>query len=225
MRIPGKNEPDWNTAKHDEYRYLGKKVRHASNYDMKAGRMSEALAQEGKSYSEAQCKVLLETAAKADPSIDAVFHKYVKDCLSRTRTLITPFGRERQFLGARPNDANSSIFKEAYAYIPQSVVGDNTGFALLSLCSQSGTAGQYIVQEGHDSIVQDIPDDVEKVYQVLLRTCGAFDRVIRFYNGIEVKIPIEAEVGYDFQTTVKVKDFSRAGVKAAIDKLKERLSK
>jgi len=225
MRIPGKNEPDWDSAKHDEYRYLGKKVRHATNYDMKGSRMTDALAQEGKSYSEAQCNLLIAAAAASDPSIRGVFHKYVQDTINRTRTLVTPFGRERTFLGARPNDSNATLFKEAYAYIPQSCVGDNTGFALLSLCSQPGEAGRYIVQEGHDSIVQDIPEDVETVYKVLLRTCAAFDRTIRFYNGIEVNIPIEAEVGFDFNTTVKVKEFTRTGVKAAIEKLKEKVSK
>jgi hypothetical protein len=221
MRIPGKNEPDWDSSKYDEYRYLGKKVRHATNYDMKGSRMTDALAQEGKSYSEAQCNLLIAAAAASDPSIRGVFHKYIQDTINRTRTLVTPFGRERTFLGARPNDSNSTLFKEAYAYIPQSTVGDNTGFALLSLCTTYPETRGYIVQEGHDSIVQDVPEDVETVYKMLLRTCKAFDRTIRFYNGIEVNIPIEAEVGFDFNTTVKVKEFTRAGIKAAIEKSKE----
>jgi hypothetical protein len=205
-------------------RYLGKKTRHASNYDMRAGRMSDALAQEGFSFSEADCQTLLSKMAALDPSIKKVFHKYIQDTISKTRILVTPFGRERQFLGARPNDQNSSIFKEAYAYIPQSTVGDNTGFAVLDLESNYSETERYIVQEGHDSIVQDIPENAETVYKVLLRTLKAFERDITFHNGIVVKIPIEAEVGFDFQTTVKIKDFSRAGVKLAIEKLKDKLA-
>ncbi len=224
MHIPGKNEPDWDDVKYEDYRYLGKKIRHASNYDMKAGRMSDALAQEGKSYSEAACQILLDKAAKIDPAIRAVFHKYVQNEISKNRVLVTPFGRERQFLGARPNDNNSSVFKEAYAYIPQSTVGDNTGFALLRLETDYEVQERKIVQEGHDSIVQDIADDVETIYKYLLRTDSAFRRVIKFHNGIEVEIPIEAEIGYDFQTTVKIKEVSRAGVKEAIEKLRAKVA-
>ena len=139
--------------------------------------------------------------------------------------LVTPFGRERQFLAARPNDHNSTIFKEAYAYIPQSVIGDNTGFAVLSLETRYPTEERLVVQEGHDSIVQDVRDDTETVYKYLLRTQSAFDRRIKFHNGIEVEIPIEAEVAYDFNTTVKIGEFSRAGVKKAIEELKEEVFK
>jgi DNA polymerase I-like protein with 3'-5' exonuclease and polymerase domains len=204
-------------------RYLGKKARHASNYDMGPGRMSDTLAQEGFSFSVAQCKILLARVEAHDPNVKKVFHKYVQDQINKTRILKTPFGRERQFLGARPNDANSSIFKEAYAYIPQSTVGDNTGFALLSLETGYPVEERFVVQEGHDSLVQDVSDNTETVYKYLLRTQSSFDRRIKFHNGIEVEIPIEAEVGYDFQTTVKIKTFDRAGVKTAIDKLKEKI--
>jgi len=205
-------------------RYLGKKTRHASNYDMKAGRMSDALAQEGFSFSEQDCKSLLDKVAAHDPSVQKIFHQYIKDTISKTHMLVTPFGRERQFLGARPNDSNSSIFKEAYAYIPQSTVGDNTGFAVLKMESYYDLSERKIVQEGHDSIVQDVGDDAETVYKYLLRVVDSFKRTIVFHNGITVEIPIEAEVGYDFQTTVKIKEVTRAGVKAAIEKLRDKLA-
>lgn len=205
-------------------RYLGKKCRHASNYAMGAGRMSDALAQEGHSYTKEQCELLLERVATSDPNVKGVFHKYVQETLNKTRTLITPFGRERQFLGLRPNDSNYTIFKEAYAYIPQSVVGDNTGFAVLYLESQLPSEERAIIQEGHDSIVQDIPDDADTVYEYLLRTEHSFKRPIRFHNGIELEIPIEAEVGYDFNTTVKIKTFTRTGVAEAIEKLRDKIS-
>ncbi|MDR3392457.1 MAG: DNA polymerase [Sulfuriferula sp.] len=206
-------------------RYLGKKTRHASNYDERANMMSESLIKEGHFIPVPQCQKLLDRMGELDPNIKRVFHKYVQDTISNTRMLKTPFGRERLFLGARPNDHNSTVFKEAYAYIPQSVVGDNTGFAVLALESQYPVAERTIVQEGHDSVVQDVRDDVETVYKYLLRTQAAFKRTIKFHNGIELEIPIEAEVGYDFNTTVKIKEFTRAGVKAAIEKLKEKVAK
>lgn len=206
-------------------RYLGKKTRHASNYDERASMMSESLIKEGFFIPVGKCENLLTKMEQLDPNVKSVFHKYVRDTVSKDHVLKTPFGRERQFLGARPNDSNSTIFKEAYAYIPQSVVGDNTGFAVTALETLYPLEERKIVQEGHDSIVQDIPSDTETVYKYLLRTIAAFQRTIKFHNGIEVEIPVEAEVGLDFQTTVKIKEFTRAGVKTAIEQLKDKLSK
>jgi DNA polymerase family A len=206
-------------------RYLGKKTRHASNYDMKAGRMSDALAQEGFSFTEAQCKVLLDKMAAIDPNIKAVFHKYVQDTINRTHMLVSPTGRERQFLGARPNDHNSTVFKEAFSWIPQGIVGDNTGFTVLRLESELAVQERRIIQEGHDSIIQDIPRSPDTIIRYLTQTDSCFRRTFKFHNGIEITIPIEGELGYDFATTVKIKTFTLEGVKEALEKLDEKLVK
>jgi hypothetical protein len=222
LPLSAKTPKEW---KESLERYLGKKTRHATNYDERAGMMSESLIKEGHFIPVADCQKLLDRMGVLDPNIKRVFHKYVQDTVSRTKMLVTPFGRERQFLGARPHDHNSTIFKEAYAYIPQSVVGDNTGFAVLALETKYPVSERSVVQEGHDSIVQDVKRDTETVYKYLLRTQSAFDRRIKFHNGIEVQIPIEAEVGFNFNTTVKIREFTRAGVKAAIDQLEEETNK
>ena len=206
-------------------RYLGKKTRHATNYDERAGMMSESLIKEGFFIPVKDCQVLLDRMGQLDPNVKNIFHKWVQHQVSTTHMLSTPFGRERQFLSARPNDHNTTVFKEAYAYIPQSVVGDNTGFAVLSLESNFPTEERRIVQEGHDSIVQDVPDSPETVYEYLLRTQLAFKRSITFHNGITVEIPIEAEVAYDFGTTVKIKQFTLEGVKEALRELREERDK
>ena len=99
IAIDSKTPSEW---KDSIERYLGKKTRHANNYGMQAPRMHDSLMQEGKYFSVDVCKVLLEKANAADPSIKNVFHKYIEHCLSDKRILATPFGRERQFLGFRP---------------------------------------------------------------------------------------------------------------------------
>jgi hypothetical protein len=217
LSIASKTPEQW---KESMERYLGKKTRHATNYDERAGMMSESLIKEGFFISVPECQILLTRMGQIDPDVKGVFHRYVQETVSRTHMLVTPFGRERQFLSARPNDHNSTVFKEAYAYIPQSVVGDNTGFAILALETRYDVKERAVVQEGHDSIVQDIADDTETVYKYLLRTVAAFDRRIKFHNEIEVSIPIEAEVGFSFAETVKIKSFDRTGVKAALEKLR-----
>lgn len=201
--------------------YLGKKVGHANNYGMHGRRMSESLAQEGHSIPESACTALLDKANQLEPEIDLIFHGYIKNEIFKTRILRTPFNRERQFLGLRPNDANYSILNEAYAYIPQSVVGDNTGFAVQYLETVLPIEERAIVQEGHDSIIQDIPSNGDVIWRYLLHTMDSFSRTITFHNGISIEIPIEAELGYNFAETVKIKDMSFDGVMEALKKVNE----
>jgi hypothetical protein len=214
-------------------RYLGKKTRHANNYGMRGNTMSDSLAKEGYSLTPAQCDNILTLVNAIDPSVDKVFHKYIKDELDATRTLKTPFGRERIFFGLRPGEtgSNTKIFNEAYSYIPQSTVGDNTGFAVYELETGNEQTRGCIIQEGHDSIIQEIPDDVGSIWNFLQATKEAFNRRIYFHNGIHLQIPVEGEIGFDFHHTVsfknkqsgskKLEDLNYQDVQIAYYKLKE----
>lgn len=193
--------------------YLGKKSGHANNYGMQPPRMSDSLIQEGFYVSVEACTGMLNRLNTLEPNIRGVFHKYVKDTINACRVLKTPFGRERQFLGLRPNDANNKIFNEAFSYIPQSVVGDNTGFAIAHLANTEFS--QYIIQESHDSIMLDMPNNITLISMALIELERAFDRIIKFDNGITVQIPIEAELGYNWADTVQLKTMDYDGVKNA----------
>src|SRR5271163_1669961 len=188
-------------------RFLGKKTRHANNYGMRGNTMSDSLAKEGHSLTPAQCQVILDKVNKVDPSVDGVFHRYIKDQLNATRTLRTPFGRERVFFGLRPGEtgSNNKIYNEAYSYIPQSTIGDNNGFAVFALETGDVLTRGAIVQECHDSIIQEIDDSVDAIWTHLQATQAAYDRRIRFHNGIEVQVPVEGEIAFDFAETVTFK--------------------
>jgi DNA polymerase I-like protein with 3'-5' exonuclease and polymerase domains len=185
-------------------RYLGKKTRHANNYGMRGQTMSDSLAKEGKAYSKAQCDELLKKVNQHDPSISDVFHTYVRNQVFGSYILRNPFGRERHFHGLRQGEANYEIFNEAYSYIPQSTVGDNTGFAVLYLDG----CNDYTINECHDSINQECPDNEKTIREVYAVARTAFDRRITFHNGITVSIPVEGELGFDMEHTVKIKDFT-----------------
>jgi DNA polymerase family A len=197
---------------------LGKRGRHANNYGMRAPRFSEMLTSDGYSVPPSTCEVILDKINKADPNVDGIFHAYIQRCIYDTRLLRTPFGRERQFFGVRQNDKNYAVLNEAYAWIPQSTVGDNTGFAVLLL----DECNDYIVQEGHDSLVQELPDTLQELLKVYENTGTAFKRTIRFDNGIEIDIPIEGKIGYNWGETVEIKDWSKDGVEAAYNELKQK---
>lgn len=214
-------------------RFLGKKTRHANNYGMRGNTMSDSLAKEGHSLTPAQCQAILDKVNKVDPSVDGVFHAYVKRELDNGRRLSTPFGRERIFFGLRPGESgsNNKIFNEAYSYIPQSTVGDNTGFTVYEMERGSERTSGRIIQESHDSFVQEIDDDPETIWNFLQATKVASTRTIRFHNGIEINIPWEAELGYDFYhtgalkssitKTKKLEDISYQDIQSAWYKLQE----
>lgn len=228
--IHSKTEQEW---KDSIERFLGKKTRHANNYGMRGGTMSDSLAKEGHAVTKLQCDVILAKVNQIDPSVDGVFHAYVRTELDQTRMLKTPFGRERQFFGLRPGETsgNNKIFNEAYCYIPQSVVGDNTGFAVYNLETTYKEQERAVVQEGHDSIVQEIDDNAYSIWEYLNRTRRAFKRDISFHNGITLRIPVEGEISYDFAHTIgiknraknskKLEDITFSDVKDAWEKLQE----
>jgi hypothetical protein len=152
-----------------------------------------------------------------DPNVKGVFHFYIQKQIYDTRKLLTPLGRERQFFGLRQNDKNYALLNEAYSYIPQSTVGDNTGLAILYL----NGVNNYIVQESHDSVVQEVPDEESKLLQCFQDTRCAFDRDIKFHNGITINIPIECKIGKDWFHTHKVDRFTEECLLSTYRKMKE----
>lgn len=211
-----RSESQWKES--IEY-YLGKKTGHANNYGMQPPRMADSLIQEGKWFSIGYCADCLNRLNILEPNTRGVFHRYVEDELLRTRTLITPlpFLRERQFLKLRPNGDNQKVFNGAYAMIPQSTVGDNTGAAVAHLSETK--FWPYVIHEGHDSITLDLPDEDGLIVDAVHTLEQAFNRTITFHNGIQVNIPIEAMLGYNMAKNAKLKTHDMQGVKTAKEAL------
>jgi len=203
-------KPESACGKESHERYLGKKTRHAGNYDMQAFRFAAVLAKEGFHVPEKcrQCKRvhrncevnttdLLIAFHQYDPGIKQVFHRYIQEKLETTRTLCNPFGRERIFFGLHPYRDNSKVFKEAYSCLPQSTVSDNT---LQAVNFIEREYPERIVKEDHDAITLEIPDTDSSILDGMLLMSAAFDREIRLEKGLAFRIPIEFEIGYNLKT-------------------------
>lgn len=204
--------------------YFGKKGRHSNNYGTQARRMSESLAAEGYTVPIPMCKNILDIIDRTDPNVKRIFHKYIQDELSKSsHRLTTPLGRERQFFGLRSGEKNYSILNEAYAWIPQSTIGDNTGLAILQLEQQRNFtyANSNVIQESHDSICQECADNESELIGVFKDTKDAFNRTITFHNGISIEIPIEGMLCFNWKNKVKIENWSEDGVREAYKKLKE----
>jgi DNA polymerase I-like protein with 3'-5' exonuclease and polymerase domains len=183
-------------------RFMGKKVRHAGNYDMEAFRFAGEMAKEGHVVKESFCQWLLERFHSSDPGIKHVYHNYVQEQLRLYRSLTTPFGFTRQFFGLRDYGDNKKIMKEGYAQIPQGTVGTNTGFAILWL--EQNHPG-HVVLDDHDAVTLEVPDTLVGVCDAVGWLQSAFDRIIRLAKGLSFTIPIEVELGYNLNEMKTVK--------------------
>lgn len=203
-------------------RFIGKKVRHAGNYDMEAFRFAAEMAKEGHVVKQTFCDWLLQRFHAANPGIKHVFHHYVQEELRVRRCLTTPFGFTRQFFGLRDYGDNRKIMKEGYAQIPQGTVGTNTGMAILWLeHNQPGN----VVLDDHDAVTLEVADNLDGVIGAVSWLQKAFDRIIRLPKGLEFKIPIEFEIGYNLRDMATIKcDLSNVdGLKNIYNGLKKPL--
>lgn len=197
--------------------FCGKKVRHAGNYGMRGKTMSETFAKEGYSFPEHVCDYFLEKFHSFDPAIRNVYHKYVEETLMAKRKLVTPLGRERHFLGLRPFSNNADIFRDAYSYIPQSGVGDNTGLAINWL---EANTKDLVIMDDHDAVKLEVTDDDYCIADAVEFLVKAFDRVITFPNGLQIKIPIEIELGYNLNEMVTCDHLHKDGLRNTLDTLR-----
>ncbi len=96
------------------WRFWGKKANHGLNYDL--GFRSFGLLYE---ISDKDSQFIVERYHTAYPGVRQ-YHAWVRAALSKTRTLENAFGRKCMFLDRWGDD----MFKEAYAFFPQSTVAD-----------------------------------------------------------------------------------------------------
>jgi uracil-DNA glycosylase family 4 len=183
----------------DYDRQIGKKTRHAGNYDMQKHMHMLNLAKFGGVYiSEWAAGQQLEKFHAENPKIKGVFHAEIQQALQENDCILrSPFGRERQFF----NRWGTEMFKEAYAYLPQTIVSDQVKFAMLRIAQRLG--GHYMknfffLEESHDSFLALCRDD-------LVRWCNGIikeelERPINFRNctlsrEYNLVIPCDIKVG------------------------------
>lgn len=161
-----------------EERFLGKTIRHAGNYDMKKRRCAETIAVFAQKFkinvqvSEWLAGKHLETFHQFSSKLRGVFHENVRQKIYYDRTLVNPFGRKRQFFERMGED----LFKEAYAYLPQSTVSDHLKKCMLRL--KQIKPDLRICVEAHDGFLAQVP--VEQVAWVKIWIRDVLETPINF---------------------------------------------
>lgn len=142
--------------KNDEIRYyLGKKICHSSNYGIKGPtlQMNILLDTEGKLVlSLKECKIFLDTYLNDLFCEIPEWHRDIENELNKGRVLKNLFGDVRRFHGPWGYD----LFKQAYAFKPQSTVGCITNDAICEIQEELDAGmheewGLDLLQNGHDS--------------------------------------------------------------------------
>lgn len=172
-------------------RQLAKKIVHASNYGMGPRRFREVVAEEsGIEISEAEAKRLLNLYLTQFHGIPR-WHLAVQSQIRKNRTLRTPLGRKRMFFGYLGDD----LFKEAYAFVPQSTVSDHLNQSLLRLYERFRTApgiGARIVMQVHDALIVECLKGKEATVIDMMKY--EMERHIMI-NSMECYIPADFKVG------------------------------
>lgn len=190
-------------------RFVGKKTRHSGNYDIGAETFHRDASSEARKFgikidfSEWKAGQALDKFHEASPKIRGVFHRDIKFHIETTRTLVNPFGRVRRFL----DRMDHKIFREAYAFIPQSTVHDDITSG--GMKAKDRLQGIRFVKEDHDSFTLLAPvNEVEKVAKVMKEEC---EKEIDFMQctikrDIKLIIPVDFEVGEkNYRDMVKLK--------------------
>ena len=133
-------------------RYMGKKVVHASNYQMGPQTFSDQLAVEEIFKSQSECKQLLTNYTTRFPGLKR-WHRSIEEEVSQTRVLYNLFGRPRRFLGIM----NAALYRNAYSFKPQSTVAEffNKGMIKMVNDPRLGKDGYDIrmLTTVHDSVL------------------------------------------------------------------------
>jgi uracil-DNA glycosylase family 4 len=179
----------------DYERQIGKKARHAGNYNMGKHQHMITLGKYGVFISEYIAGKQLDRFHAENPKIRGVFHADIVQALKdNSCTLVSPHGRRRIFF----NKWGEDLFKEAYAQLPQCTVSDQVKFAMLRIKKRVKDTYFNFLEESHDSFLARCKD--EAVSDVLPIIKEEMEVPISFMNctlkrDYDLVIPCEIKVG------------------------------
>ena len=200
-------------------RDLGKRVVHASNYDMGPQTFSDQLAADNIFISTAQCNRFLNAYKDRFPGLKK-WHNRIKAEVSETKILYNLFNRPKRFLGIM----NDALFRNAYSYIPQSTVGELLNRGMIKMCNDNrlGREGYNLdmLVTVHDSVVTQTPISQKDTF---LKICQIIDDHMSYtftHLGRSFKIGLDAKIGLVWAgKTAEIARFDQESIDKAFDKI------
>lgn len=181
----------------DKERQLGKKSGHAANYGVGANTFAEAALVENDIFLTKQdAQRIINGYFMTFPGI-AKRQQRIQQQIRNTKTLKTPIGRERIFY----DRIGDTVFREAYAYCPQSVIPDITNHLMLFLYDNFEDL-DFIIQV-HDSLLLQYPTERCEEIVLAARDSDAWHPKIILPGG-QLTIPVDIEIGQRWNKLEKI---------------------
>lgn len=189
-------------------RFIGKTGRNAYNLGVGKHQLMVDVNTKAKKYkidtsiSEWRANEILKVLYKMTPKIVDVYHATIQELLGRNKRIYGTFNTSRYFFD---DDYGRELFKQAYAYIPQQTVSDNT--KRLALRINKEMKDVFIVAEAHDALTLLM---LEKKVDDYMPQIKEWQKVPISFAECSIQredliIPWDAEVGYDYKELIKYK--------------------
>lgn len=189
-------------------REAAKRVNHSCNYDI--GYKEFALKNE---ISEKEGKQRLELYHEAYPGIHK-WHEATREKLRKTRTLENCFGRKCYFMG----QINDDMFKQGYAFVPQSTVADVTRESQTKWMAEEDDdfSNSKLLAQVHDSLLFDyLGMDFQAMARFCVKQFMQNMRPVLHYNE-DFRLDVTLKVGMTWGTMKEV-DISENVDKLAVE--------
>lgn len=223
----GGTEEDYSKRKlgyESPIRFAGKTLRHAGHLGAGKRRAATSVNTDARKY-KIPIQITEQIAEKAlkifhlkQPKIQGVFQKGVVHALERDKRYLTaglPFGINSKIGGKRLffERWGEELFRQAFSYIPQRSISDNTKCAALRLMKREPRAFSEklikIIMESHDALLFSIHEQWLDELAPLVKE--EMERPIRFdtcsLQRSDLIVPCELEIGYNYQEFKKFRIF------------------
>jgi DNA polymerase-1 len=179
-------------------RQAGKKSNHGLNYD--EGFRTFALIND---MLESEAKRVINLYHKVYPGIH-LWHDRTKHQLGKDRTLVNCFGRKFKFLNA----LGDTLFKQAYAALPQSTVVDLVNDGIIKCYEDRRFHMQQaeMLAQVHDSLLVQYPNNIPGEFKQFCKQATEHLNPTMEYEGREFQIGTDIKVGHNWAEMREVED-------------------
>jgi len=179
------------------YYDMGKRVRHAGNYDMGPFRLAQMTH-----LGLGSCEIKMQRFHAANSNTREVFHREIREALHLPRReLVTPLGRRRRFF----ERLSEKVYKKGFAQIPQSTISDHTKFTMRRVLEDFDEV--RFLAEMHDGLMAEVPkDQIEEVSKSFRKH---YERIIDFSGctlSRDYKLVIPCEIEYSSTSWMEMKE-------------------
>ncbi len=196
-------------------RFIGKTLRHAGERGAKGRRAMIEVNTSARKYkvsiriTQRDAEAALDVFHKKTPNIKNVYFAEVAEIIKNTRRLVAPvpYGVDAKYGGTRTfyEREDDELYRQAYSYLPQRAVSDNTKAAGIRIKCRFPLA--HLILESHDALLFSVKrSHVDEFVPIAVEE---MERPIDFSNCSlprdPLSIPCEIEIGENYQHFKKFK--------------------